>query len=80
MDDCKIQGGTLKSVGTLIDACLSSEIPKAKDLLRSAMSGTTDSKRQPFARINLGTVHATLHAYSHGARFDCASDVRAASV
>ncbi|KAK0491786.1 hypothetical protein EDD18DRAFT_540287 [Armillaria luteobubalina] len=53
IDDCQTQGGTLKSIGTLIDACLSSEILRSKNLLRSAMSGTTDSKDNHLRALTL---------------------------
>ncbi|KAK0436222.1 hypothetical protein EV421DRAFT_1981243 [Armillaria borealis] len=67
IDDCQTQGGTLKSIGTLIDACLSSEILKAKNLLRSAMSGTTDSKDNHLRALTLAllTPHFMHTAMEH---------------
>ncbi|KAK0209314.1 hypothetical protein DFS33DRAFT_1498375, partial [Desarmillaria ectypa] len=67
LDDCQIQGGTLKSIGTLIDACLSSEILKAKNLLRSAMSITTDSKDNHLRALTLAllTPHFMHTAMEH---------------
>ncbi|KAK0479523.1 hypothetical protein IW261DRAFT_1564172 [Armillaria novae-zelandiae] len=67
IDDCQTQGGTLKSIGTLIDACLSSEILKAKNLLRSAMSGTTDSKDNHLRALTLAllTPHFMHTAIEH---------------
>ncbi|KAG7446636.1 uncharacterized protein BT62DRAFT_987040 [Guyanagaster necrorhizus] len=67
IDDCQRQGGTLRSVGTLIEACLSSEILKAKNLLRSAMSSTTDSKDNHLRALTLAllTPHFMHTAMEH---------------
>ncbi|KAK0450523.1 uncharacterized protein EV420DRAFT_738131 [Desarmillaria tabescens] len=67
IDDCQTQGGTLRSIGTLIEACLSSEILKAKNLLRSAMGGTTDSKDNHLRALTLAllTPHFMHTAMEH---------------